>query len=151
MFLTKYIHPGTYFHFGLSRGILRSLSLINLKTIPGKIKICVSIDGIPLTKSSNSQFWPILAMIRGFNDSMPFIIGIYRGSAKPDSANDYLRDFIKEAIKLENNGIMFRVIVSFRAFICDFPARTFVLCTKRHGGYFGCGNAKQKVPHIIQM
>ena len=127
MFLTKYIHPGTYFHFGLSRGILRSLSLINLKTIPGKIKICVSIDGIPFTKSSNSQFWPILAMIRGFNDSMPFIIGIYRGSAKPDSANDYLREFIKEAIKLENkwNHVSCHRVIS--CFHMQFPSKNICL------------------------
>ncbi len=143
--VTKDVNPGTYFHFGLSAGILRSLFHLNLQTIPAKLEICVHIDGIPLSKSSNSQFWPILAMIRGFNNSIPFVVGIFHGSSKPLSANDYLIDFVTEAKELETNGIEFRdskILVTFPAFICDFPARTFVLCTKGHMGYFGCGKCE---------
>lgn len=87
---TKEVHPGSYFHFCLRVGILRSLYRLNLENVPDNIKLFVNIDGIPLAKSSNSQFWPILVAIRGFRASSPFVVGIYHGSTKPKFVNDYL-------------------------------------------------------------
>lgn len=52
------VHPGQYSHFGLTAGILR-YALPSLS----EIKISISIDGLPLAKSSNAQLWPILAYI----------------------------------------------------------------------------------------
>jgi len=52
---------GIYFHFGLREGILRYSSIIFSQN--NIIKIAIGIDGLPLTKSSSAQFWPILAYI----------------------------------------------------------------------------------------
>lgn len=78
---TRSSEPGNYFHFGFLTGILRSL-FQSLRVLPNKLNDSVNIDGIPLTKSSNSQFWPILALIRGFPEAKPFVIGIYHGKAQ---------------------------------------------------------------------
>ena len=143
----KKVNPGTYFHFGLRQGILRSLNRLNLKTVPVKIELFVNIDGIPLTKSSNSQFWPILVIIRGIRCSCPFVVGIYHGSTKPAFANEYLKDFIDEAVQLETEGIVFRdsnIAVSVSALICDLPARSFVTQVKSHTAYYGCSKCETK-------
>ena len=148
---TKVVHPGTYFHFGLKNGILRSFFHLSLRTVPDKIEIFVNIDGIPLAKSSNAQFWPILAMIRGLNGSKPFVVGIYYGSKKPTFANDYLRPFVDQALELESDGVMFReckVSPSIAAFICDFPARAFITCVKSHCAYYGCPRCETKGSHF---
>ncbi|KAF0747701.1 Uncharacterized protein FWK35_00021280 [Aphis craccivora] len=52
------IYPGIYYHFGLSYGINRHL--LKFKHEDNEIKILVGVDGLPLSKSSSSQFWPII-------------------------------------------------------------------------------------------
>lgn len=52
------LKPGTYHHFGLASGI-KKYAPENLV----ELKIAVGIDGLPLSKSSGNQFWPILAYI----------------------------------------------------------------------------------------
>ena len=44
-----------------------------------------------------------------------------------------MRDFVKEAIELEREGVVFRdsqISVSFAGFICDLPAKAFIACLK---------------------
>lgn len=52
--------PGNYYHFGLATGIVRFASTFPLEDI---IRLAIGIDGLTLSKSSASQFWPILAYI----------------------------------------------------------------------------------------
>ena len=54
------IKPGSYVHFGVGNGIIRCLRTVQLGDLPTHGKLKVSIDGIPLAKSTNSQFWPFL-------------------------------------------------------------------------------------------
>jgi len=54
------VAPGEYYHFGLSAGIQRFAS-----ADIGEIHVFISVDGLPLTKNTNSQFWPILAYVVG--------------------------------------------------------------------------------------
>lgn len=93
---------------------------------------------MPLFKSSNIQFWPVLCSLRGFE---PFIVALFCGNSKPDPVEEYLHDFIQELQMLCNEGITFnnrRFRVEIEAFICDDPARCFVKCIKGHNGYYYC-------------
>jgi len=104
------------------------------------IKIVIGIDGLPISKSSASQLWPILAYIRPFKNSV-FPIGIYWGHEKPEDSNLYLKQFFVEAKELLTNGvsingIIFKVIID--GFSLDAPAKSFVLKVKGHSGYDSC-------------
>ena len=84
----------------------------------------VNMDGLPLYRSSNTQFWPILGSL---NKSDPFVIAVYCGNGKPD-VNLFVRDFITEATYLKNR-------VHIKAIVCDTPARSFIKSSKSHCGY----------------
>lgn len=68
------------------------------------IMIVIGIDDLPLTKSSNSQFWPILTYIRP-NNNCVFISGFYQSMEKPVDINDFLGDLIFESQYLVDNNI----------------------------------------------
>lgn len=47
----------------------------------------INVDGLPLSKSSGSQFWPIMASIEEIDIyTEPFLIGVYHGMSKPVDA-----------------------------------------------------------------
>jgi len=54
------------------------------------------INSLPLSKSSKSQFWPILMSIDLLKISEPFIVDIYHGFKKPDLIIDFLNAFVKK-------------------------------------------------------
>ncbi|KZS05360.1 Uncharacterized protein APZ42_031469 [Daphnia magna] len=61
--------------------------------------------------------------------------------------NDYLRDFVEEALQLELEGVAFRgttIFVSVVAFICDLPAKSFITRVKGHTGHYSCTKCKTK-------
>lgn len=131
---------GHYFHYGLQNAIIDQLKRFNVHKFNNPIVINVNIDGLPISKSSKSQLWPILAQICLENPTSPFIIGAYHGCNKPNTDN-FLQHFVTEFQHLNTVGFMFHnetYQVQIRAIICDSPARAFVTCTKSHNGYFGC-------------
>lgn len=72
-FTIKTIKPGSYFHFGLGVGILR-YAPPNLKLI----KVAIGIDGLPISKSSGAQFWPIMAyIINNSSFSKKYFLWVY--------------------------------------------------------------------------
>lgn len=150
---TNLIKPGEYCHLGLKSSILKDLENIpSTVKIPSLIKININIDGLPLSKSSGSQFWPILGWyIPGtFKDlfiKKPFIVGIYHGHQKPDSPNQFLKSFVDEFVELKVSGVEVKgvkVYVQINALICDAPAKSYVTCTKGHTGYHGCSKCTQE-------
>lgn len=135
------VHPGHYYHFGLGAGILRYAT-----TDSCEIKIAIGIDGLPLSKSSNGQFWPILAFIINTTKKV-FPVGVYYGTAKPCDSNDFLADFISEAKELIVNGIVVNGVlkkVSVDVFVCDAPAKAFLLKIKGHSGFSSCTRCIQE-------
>ncbi|KAG1663595.1 hypothetical protein GQR58_020325 [Nymphon striatum] len=94
---------GFYYHFGLGN--------------------CINIDGLPLFKTSCTQFWPILGRIVSPVLSYSFIIGLYSGQQKPNDVNEYLKEFVEEVIGCK-------------------------MMVKGHGGYFGCDKYVQKGARI---
>lgn len=103
---------GKYYYFGIEK-------TLNLFCINYKIKIqsheeflvAINVDGLPLSKSSNSSFWPILCIVKSIKIliNQVFLIALYHGSEKP--TNEFFKDFVNECIHLSNNGIL---INSFR-------------------------------------
>ena len=64
-----------------------------------------NIDGLPLFKSTNTQFWPILC--RGIEpfESKPFVVGLFSGDQKPGNVQEYLQSFKDEVTEVIQNGI----------------------------------------------
>ena len=93
-------------------------------------------------KSSNSQFWPILAKI--FTDKdlySPFVVGILLGDGKPHDSYQVLMEFVNDINNLQINGLQVdneKFEISIMCFVCDTPARAFLKQTKGHGGYGAC-------------
>lgn len=103
----------------------------------------MNVDGLPISKSSGSQFWPILEMLRNIPNSFPFLIGIYHGPLKPKDVNLFLADFVNEMMRfldVDTGFTLYGRVVQFEVigFVCDAPARAFITCTKSHTGYYSC-------------
>lgn len=117
---------GCYSHIGLRQYVERFLA--NNKYDRNIIEIDIGIDGVPLAKSSTHQLWPILGNIVQYQEV--FLIGIYNGNKKPYCANIFLKSFVDELQDLNESGIIFehrKIQVQIRSFICDAPARSFIL------------------------
>lgn len=135
------VEPGKYYHFGIANGIKNHY----IEKNENIIKLVIGIDGLPLTKSSKSTFWPILCYIRPFS-KIVFPIGIYWGHDKPTDSNDFIQEFYDEIVNIIANGIQIKnksgVIqnkqVVIDTFCCDVPAKSFLLKTKGHSGFFSC-------------
>ena len=104
------IKGGQYCHLGLGNALntfLNNFSDASLETIQSdSIYLKINCDGLPIYKSSNSQFWPILVQFTSksiiFDKSNPVIIGLFIGNCKPKCVREYLTDFISEFNALKN-------------------------------------------------
>lgn len=133
------IEPGTYYHFGLDAAIRRHFTLFPVNNVQ-TVLIVIGIDGLPISKSSSSQFWSILGYIRPLNNVI-YPNGIYWGYDKPKCSNSYLEQFILESKELLLNGINIDKIilkVVLDGFCFDTSAKTFVLKIKVHTGFDLC-------------
>ncbi|XP_077270974.1 uncharacterized protein LOC143902145 [Temnothorax americanus] len=107
--VVREVPPRKYFHYGLKNALIDILKTVRLSTISKNIEININIDGLPLTKNSKSQFYPILGEIYPKNFE-PFVIGVYHGYNKPACSNVFLQDFIEEYILLHEKGFEFNEI-----------------------------------------
>ena len=86
---------GTYYHFGIANGIKLSLEQITDLNILDALSIQVNVDGLPVFKSTNSQFWPIQGMLDLPTITGPFLIGLFYGKSKTTDL-DFMKSFITE-------------------------------------------------------
>ncbi|KZR99151.1 Uncharacterized protein APZ42_005100 [Daphnia magna] len=89
----------------------------------------------------------MLCSIHGYKESKVVIIGIYHGLKKPANVNDFLSDFVCEAIKVLQEGLKYdgRVLeVQIAALVCYAPARCMVTSAVSHNGYFSCHKCETK-------
>ncbi|GBM62034.1 hypothetical protein AVEN_103341-1, partial [Araneus ventricosus] len=140
------IEPGHYSHIGL---------VVNLRSIWEKVKenissieLLINIDGLPLFKSSCNEFWPILGRVANVPSlkSVIFPIGIYCGPGKPKRCTEYLKEFVEETKMLIRHGLIVGdkiISISIKGFILDTPAKSFILNTKGHTGYYSCTKCTQ--------
>lgn len=136
----KAVHPGSYIHFGLKKSILKLIEPLenNNSIVDNMLYIQVNIDGLPISKSSGNQLWPV--MISTFYNKNIEIVGIYQGNEKPKDSNVFLKDFVDEALLILSHGINYlnKTLNIKLVFICDVPAKSFIKCTKGHSGYMSC-------------
>ncbi|XP_077257642.1 uncharacterized protein LOC143894866 [Temnothorax americanus] len=101
--ITTTVGNGSYVHFGLVVGLQRSIEKYFVQ-VPDSVKLLINCDGMSLSKSSGSQFWPILVSIQADVYIRPFAVGIYHGYSKPTNANEFLRPFVNEMTEIQQNG-----------------------------------------------
>lgn len=136
-------------------GVAKCLEIVNMNNILiHEFTLDWNFDGLPIFKSSNLQFWPMLASIQGrpLNDKIlslnshrinaqknecyliempqlePMIVGIWCGESKP-KLNEYFEPLINELKEILLHGITIKsrqIAVRIGNVICDTPARAFV-------------------------
>ena len=149
---------GGSYHFGIASSVINEInsrSQISLFDVDS-VSLQLNIDGLPLFKSTCTQFWPILGRLTKPYDSSPFIIGLYCGDQKPGNLHEYLQQFIQELNTLFVTGITvpnteFRFLIEISCVVCDAPARAFVKQIKGHSGYYGCDKCSQKGHWVRKM
>ena len=97
--------------------------------VPSTLSLNIFIDGLPLSKSSPTQFWPILANIYEMPQLSPFTIAIYAGRSKPNDLDKYLKQLVSELNTLIDGGTIInqtKIAIRVRAVIADTPARSFI-------------------------
>ena len=130
----RVVPPGEYWHRGLRAALV---SILGDANIP-EINLFVNVDGLPIAESSTSVLWPILCSDVNLG---VFVVGIYHGHEKPHDANVFLEDFVKEAIELTSDGLLHngrKVHFKIEGFVCDAPAKAFVLGTVYFNSRQGC-------------
>lgn len=135
---------GQYSYFGIA-STLQLILDANKDFVENNdfIELKINVDGIPLYKSSNEQFWPILK----FSNFRPALVALYCGKVKPESVDNFLSDFLQEYKQLSQEGLVVdgkRLGVNIISFICDAPARSFLKCIKSHTGYYACERCEIK-------
>ncbi|XP_064462334.1 uncharacterized protein LOC135372802 isoform X1 [Ornithodoros turicata] len=138
---TKVVQMGSgkYCHFGLSSGLQHVLQ--NALHLPDVLSLHFNIDGLPLSRSTRDQFWPILCRTANCGDGQPFFVGVYYGKSKPSDVNIFLRPFVTEVQEVLESGIAIQhklVGIKITVIVCDAPARAFVLSVKSHSGFHSC-------------
>lgn len=135
---------GTYYRFDLEESIiflLKKASYVISNNISNILKLEINIDGLPLVKSSCSQFWPILGNLENIKPDSVFPIGVFHGYKKPEDLNEYLKYFVDDFLRLKNDGIIFNGItlqLELTKIMCDAPAKAFILGVKNHNAYSSC-------------
>lgn len=131
----KNVPPGEYYHEGLVNELVRVLSKYDIENID----LTLNIDGLPLSKFSGQQLWPILISVAGIQGEI--MVGAYCGYKKPDDINLFLEEFVSEVIYLINNGLEINgrlLLVRLKCISADTPAKSFLLSAKGHTGYDSC-------------
>lgn len=132
--------PGQFVYFGIKQGLEACINSDLHKN--ENIRLQMNVDGLPLSKSNNDHFWPILAKVICKLDVYEvFTVAIYFGPSKPKSTEEYLEEFIIEINELLKNGIIIHGVhlaVELMCFICDTPARAFIKNTLGHKGKESC-------------
>ena len=85
---------GQYCHFGIKNGLQSKLSIDPQLQLKSKGELLqLNVDGLPLFKSMNEQFWPIVGTLVEAARPQPFVIGLFSGKSNVD---EFLKDFVEE-------------------------------------------------------
>lgn len=132
-----------YCYFGIEKQINHLIEAHNVKIMENDtIELAINVDGLPLTKSTDSCFWPLLGSIKSLKilQNVVFLIGLFYGNGKPKHPDTLLSDFVKECQQL--NGKIrvkhFELDFAITMVICDMPAKSFLLQIKGPTGYYSC-------------
>ncbi|KAL7290496.1 hypothetical protein TKK_0015270 [Trichogramma kaykai] len=135
--------PGEFTYLGLQSG-LESCVNVNIHK-DNVLKLDFNIDGVKIKKSSSKTLWPILCRVfyeTSPNVYKPFPVALFYGKGKPKEVDKYLKKFIADLNCLLKNGLVIvteNFKIKIRSFICDIPAKSYILQTKSHTSFNGCG------------
>lgn len=139
---------GEFIYFGIQQNLEQQLFTGGLNNILKErnitsIDLKCNIDGLKIYKSTNIDFWPILAAVHIENlNCDPFVVAIYAGDSKPKILDNFLKDFIQEIEHISVTGITGPdsqlYTFSLKYLVCDAPARAFLKNVKSHNGYYAC-------------
>lgn len=97
---TEIMGDGEFAYLGILKGLL---ACVNSELHDDKILLQFNIDGVPLYKSSATQFWPILCKVHHPMDIYePFLVAIYAGKHKPQDRILYFEKFVNELNSFQN-------------------------------------------------
>jgi hypothetical protein len=139
---------GQYFHFGIRRFLEKLNPNVDDKfLLIENLSLSIGIDGLPISRSSKKQFWPIIATIEQCSKISPFLIGLFLGNSKPLNVKEYLNPLITElktfkTNKIFLNGVAYGIII--KCVIADTPARNYIKQSAAFNGYYGCERCTHK-------
>lgn len=130
--VTQKIGSGEYFHIGITN----NLNKMNYEFLnQANIQIDIGIDGLPLSKSSKLNLWPIVGAFVNQNVS-PFVIGAFCGYKHPEDVDAFLKPLAEDMQKCNPK-------IQVRSFTCDAPARAMVTGVMGHNAIHGCSKCDQ--------
>lgn len=143
----NHIENGSYIHIGVEFMIKPVLQLhFDSLTHLDTLLLSVNVDGLSITNSSKSSFWPILISFINIPILTKIVlpVGIFHGkSSKPGSVFSFLNPFILEMLSLFTNGIYIKgkkFLFSIGQIICDAPAKAFLLNVNHFNAYHSCNS-----------
>lgn len=101
---------GQYFYAGLNNVIKKMF----LKSKEKNINLLINIDGLPISKSSQSSLWPILCS-NTVNEDV-YLIGAYFGGKKPQDSNIFLQPLVNDLISLSNGYMYDKNMIKIKLF-----------------------------------
>lgn len=149
---------GEFVYFGILAGVVKRMSKNYTScTFPiiskfenecqnKVVSISVGIDGLPISRSSKKEFWPIIGLVDQIENCYPFIIGLFYGTSKPTDT-EFLREFVNESLKLQQTGLIVGISkfnFKISCIIADAPARSFIKGCKQHNSYDSCERCVQE-------
>lgn len=99
------------------------------------------INGLPLSKDTRKQFWPMLMTIHELPEVPVLMVGNFLGDSKPKSVEQYLRPLVTELNVLMANGVFVNdklIDVRVGAIIAEAPARAFIKGVSYFNNKHGC-------------
>jgi len=145
---------GSYIHCGIKNMLVPVLKkYFNMINCVGVLKLGINVDGLPISNSSKSQLWPILLSVVNCQSVNKYVlpVGIFHGTTKPESVNEFLQPFVDDLCELLQNGLCVNnKLFNFEVghIICDTPAKNFLLNVRAHNAYFGCSTCTQEGEYI---
>ena len=115
------------------------------------LTITLNSDGLPLSKASKSQAWPLYIRLNELNctdELKTFLLATFHGTSKPP-ANFFLSPLIDDLVSLANDGLFIerlncQVYVFLFSALFDTIARNHFLMHTAFNGQFGCTICKEE-------
>jgi len=136
---------GKFYYFSI-QAILERCFLHGCLNDKTNLTISIGVDGLPISKSSRSQFWPIICIIDQSSCKLPGVVALYYGLTKPSSFAEFFKELCEELKGFQIGVDLWdkKWTLSVRCIIADAPARSFLKQCCPYNAYFGCERCTQK-------
>lgn len=145
----------SYYYFGVASELLKHFKMypVHERAQVDGLEISLNIDGLPLFRSSQMEFWPVLCAIVNMHPNIVFPVALTCGKSKPKNL-DFLTDTIEKLKVVLQSGLKDgedTISVILRCIVCDAPAKAMVKNTKLFSGYSGCDKCSQQGQYFGRM